>query len=691
MGRVIASEAKQSRAGTRILDRFVAALLAMTPVSSISINRLALAGAVAVLWLGTASAAIAQEVIHRFDSVIHVEKDGTLHVTETVRVRAEGREIKRGIYRDFPLTFVDAGGRRREVTFRLVEVKRDGRPEAYFTRRSGDGVRIYAGREDVFLPRGDYTYTFIYTTGRQLRWFDGGAELYWNVTGNEWSFPISLATVRVVLPGGARLEKFTAYTGPYGARGTNWRGEIGADGALSVETTRRLFPREGFTIVAALPPGAVDPPSATTQIWYGFLDNRGWILGGLGFLLVLGYYGFAWAAVGRDPKGGVIIPLFHPPDGVSPALANYIRNWGFSDQWRAFTAAALSLAVRGLLLFDDKSDTLTLKATGNTPKEGAGSLPPGERAILDWVHRQDGAATIERANATAVAKIGKEFRERIETENRDKFFRRNLAYFFGGVALTALAATGVLFFGGLRESDYAILFFIAFGGIWLGVFLVPLLRGLFRATTTGSLLRAAFVLIVAAAIIGFAGSAIVQNLGGLSGMLPTLLSTLGEYPLPFALVLSFATLNGLFLYLLRAPTDIGRKVMDQIEGLRLYLETAESARLNMNAPEITAERFEALLPYAVALDVEKPWSEAFAAALARAYPGEADPMQHYPARWHTGRSWSGSDFGRAVSSSVASATGAFASAVPASSSGSSGFSGGGGSGGGGGGGGGGGW
>lgn len=57
-------------------------------------------------------------------------------------------------------------------------------------------------------------------------------------------------------------------------------------------------------------------------------------------------------------------------------------------------------------------------------------------------------------------------------------------------------------------------------------------------------------------------------------------------------------------------------------GLRLYLETAESDRLNLNAPEITRERFEALLPYAVALDVEKPWSDAFAAALRRAHPGD---------------------------------------------------------------------
>jgi uncharacterized membrane protein len=134
--------------------------------------------------------------------------------------------------------------------------------------------------------------------------------------------------------------------------------------------------------------------------------------------------------------------------------------------------------------------------------------------------------------------------------------------------------------------------------------------------------------------------------------------------------------------------------MDQLDGFKLYLETAESDRLNLQAPELTTERFEALLPYAVALNVEKPWSEAFSAALSRAHPGDADPMSHYHPNWHSGSRWSSTDFSSAVATTVSSASSAFASAVPVSS-GSSGFSSGGGgggsSGGGGGGGGGGGW
>ena len=56
---------------------------------------LRLATLAAALVLATATQAA--EVIHRFDSVVEVARDGTLTVTETIRVRAEGNEIKRGI------------------------------------------------------------------------------------------------------------------------------------------------------------------------------------------------------------------------------------------------------------------------------------------------------------------------------------------------------------------------------------------------------------------------------------------------------------------------------------------------------------------------------------------------------------------------------------------------------------------
>ena len=366
----------------------------------------------------------AAEVIQSFDSDVRLAKNGEMIVTETVRVQAEGREIRHGIYRDFPLTFKDAGGTVREVDFSLLGVERDGKPETHSTTRQRGVIRIYAGSQDTIVSRGEHTYVFRYKTGRQVRWFDGKPELNWNVTGNFWRFPIFKATYQLHFAAGAGPVRWTAFTGRLGARGTDWRGSLGALGTLNVETTRPLAPGEGLTVVAEIPVEAIDAPDQNTLLWYQIFDNRQWIFGGIGLVLVLGYYLAAWNAVGRDPKGGAIIPLFQPPAGISPALANYIRDWGFArEKWRAFTAAALSLAVRGLLHFDDRGGSLTLKSTGKAPQ---GALPTGEDAIFTWVREQGGAATISSAHSYAVEKVGENFTKSIETENRNRFFRRNL-------------------------------------------------------------------------------------------------------------------------------------------------------------------------------------------------------------------------------------------------------------------------
>ena len=267
--------------------------------------------------------------------------------------------------------------------------------------------------------------------------------------------------------------RWTAFTGRLGARGIDWRGGTGTDGALTVVATRPLAPGEGLTVVAELPASAVDAPDPSTLLWYQLFDNRHWMIGGIGFLLVLIYYFAAWEAVGRDPKGGIVIPLFHPPPGISPALANYIRDWGFGrEKWRAFTAAALSLAVKGLVHFDQTGKALTLKATGKQPEGGFESLPAGERAIYSWVN-VGGSATIDKAHGTAVAKVGTAFTTSIESENRNRFFRRNLLYVGIGVAMTVAVVVGMIMFGGLQDSDISILVGIGFGGFVVGMFVVP--------------------------------------------------------------------------------------------------------------------------------------------------------------------------------------------------------------------------
>jgi uncharacterized membrane protein YgcG len=461
---------------------------------------------------------------------------------------------------------------------------------------------------------------------------------------------------------------------------------------LRVATTRPLAPRQGLSVVAEIPAGLVARPSGLMRLYYALLDYRRFIFGGLGAIGVLAYYLTAWNAVGRDPQKGTVIPLFHPPDGISPALAGYIRDWGWSGGWREFTAAAVSLAVKGLLVFDDSDGDLTLARTAATAAKGGDRLPPGERAVLSWVDGQGGTARIDKANGESVASIFKSFKASVEHENRHRFFRRNLGYVLIGAALTAITIVAVLVFGNLGEAEIGILIATAIVCGVIGMMVMPLLRVVMGGRNLRTIIAAGINL----AVVGFIGAIGFSLVAGSSASLPegfsrSVFDGLLQNSFPFVLIGGFAALNGLFFYLLRAPTAAGRVIMDQIEGLELYLRTAETERMNMiGAPDLTTETFERLLPFAIALEAEEPWSEAFAAVFARAHPGEAVTAAYHPA-WHGGRGWAGRDFGRSMSSAMSSAQSAFTSAMPAPKSSSSGFSGGGGSGGGGGGGGGGGW
>lgn len=125
------------------------------------------------LVLGLPVFALAQtsEKITSFHSDIEVFKDASIQVTETIKVISAGDQIRRGIYRDFPLAYKDSLGQRYLVEFELLAVTKDGIPETYRTERAGNGIRIYVGKEDVFLVPGKYTYALTYKVSKVLGFF----------------------------------------------------------------------------------------------------------------------------------------------------------------------------------------------------------------------------------------------------------------------------------------------------------------------------------------------------------------------------------------------------------------------------------------------------------------------------------------------------------------------------------------
>lgn len=626
----------------------------------------------------------ADERIQRFVSNIDVAKDGTLTVTETIKVRAEGNQIKRGIFRDIPLTAEGANGRVYQVGFELLSVLQDGRPATYFADRNNQGIRIYIGEESVFLQPGSYTYTIEYKTDRQIRFFEDHDEVYWNATGNEWAFPIDEAVARVVLPEGAVATKWTAYTGYFGDTGTAYEARADEGGREVIfKTTAGLPPYAGLSVVVAMPVGAVTPPNEADKLRFFLSDYAGELIGGAGLTLVLVYYLAAWWMVGRDPAKGVIFPRFKPPSDISPALAKYIVNRGFGDGgWVALSAACLNLAVKKRLKLDEDDGDVTLKLTrkGREDQIPGFGLPKGEAVLEAWLIGRGSPLTLNKSNGTSIKSLGTKFRRAIERESRNVFFRNNRAFLIPGAILSVVTIIALLIFGQLMPDQVGFMVVFIVFSVFASVFAVNFGKIVFRFVGMQSRMAVIFVTF-GLAMTGAAFGAYQVN-GGMES-LPVL-------PL---IAVALGALNILFFFLLGAPTAAGRRALDEIEGLKMYLSVAEKERLNMaEAPDMSTEHFEELLPYAVALGVEKPWAKSFEAWLATA-AGAAVAASYHPG-WYSGRHFDARRISDSVGSTASSMAGSFQSSLPVPKSSSSGFSGGssgGSSGGGGGGGGGGGW
>ena len=623
-----------------------------------------------VLELGLASlTAGAAEEILQYASAIRVSPDGSLSVSETIRVRAEGQQIRRGIYRDFPTDYRDRLGNRYRVDFSVESVARDGRPEPFHTERRSNGVRIYAGQGDVYLQPGEYTYRISYRTDRQLGFFASHDELYWNVTGNGWDFPIREVSAAVTLPPTVHAPDIAteAYTGYQGDRGTDYEAWTDSDGVARFRTTRPLAAGEGLTIVASFPKGHVHEPTEAERATRLVRDNPQALIALGGTLLLLAYYSVVWLRVGRDPQGGPIVPLYEPPPKLSPAAARFLTRMGYDSQ--AFAAALVNLAVNGYLRIEqDTAGGYSLHKTGGTPNVAA-----DEAAIASALFG-DGRAGIvlEQKNHATLAKALRAHQRALGRDYEKTYFFTNSSWLLPGILLGVVTTVATVL--ALPEGEQRGLagFMAAWLSFWsVGVFV--LVREVIRRWRSGGIAGALGMTLFALPFV--AGE--VFGLGVLLGA--------GSWWVGVSL-LGLVGTSLLFYQWLKAPTLAGRRLMDRVEGFGLYLGVAEGDELGFrHPPEKTPALFERFFPYALALGVELAWAEKFADVLGRAQAGGS-----YQPRWYLGGGGRAMDYSALAGTLGGGLAGAISSSSTAPGS-SSGSGGGGSSGGGGGGGGGGGW
>lgn len=537
----------------------------------------------------------AEERIQNYDVSAVLEKDGTLLVTENITVNAEHHQIKHGITRTYPVRQGIDANYVLKTTFDIDAITADGKPEDYTLTRGYfmDGIAI--GKANELVPTGKHTYTIVYRTKGHVRFLDDHDEIYLNAISLDNQFPVDKASFKLTLPDGEKPLMTNAFTGPEGSKEQDYQ----LTEPMTFQTTKVLPPQSGMTVVVGWRKGLITPPESTFSDWLN--EHRTLSLLGLMAGVCIYLLG-TWYFIYRKPKKP-IIPIFSPPERLSPGLVAWMKKKDFTPVM--LQADLMWLAVNGFAKMDlsEKECVKFFEEPVEETKENW--ITEACKAICKQFYSVDKVVLLgrdgrhpSRSLTNAWAALRKWYKEVTQplTENS---FLPGLIALVGGVygfyklldviyhpgytsnmsSLDTIAIPGIYLalaayltfsaISGRKGSEYR--------GIWKRIIL-PVLKWGFNA----------FLFLSGAWLLNFDWLIISVFFG--VGLIPVL-----------------------FLLQFSSPlTEEGRNIAEQIEGLRMYIMMAEKDRLAIiNAPEDTVEKYEELLPYAVALGCADAWQQRF--------------------------------------------------------------------------------
>ncbi|MCW5936529.1 MAG: DUF2207 domain-containing protein [Fimbriimonadaceae bacterium] len=494
-------------------------------------------------------------LIKSFDAEISIGKDSLLRVKETISV--EFQEPRRGIFRKIPFLYETNTPFRRQVALSDIQVKDEsGRPLTTLVTSDGAYLNIRIGDEDVTFPPGtNKTYVIAYTVTNAFNWFDKRkdwepqAELYWNVTGNDWDTEIQESSFKVSFPetDKARAKVLTGYTGSSAQNYLPSPGSSPADPEtftsiklsqteFSGQRKQPLIPGEGLTIVFSVPDTVVPHPDPLTLASWWIWPNSGFLIP----VLILAVMLPIWYAFGKDPKLGPVGVEFEPPDGLGPAECGALIDERVDN--RDVSAAIVSLAAKGCLTLSAEKRFLF----GTDPVINVVSKKPTQRltAFEDQLLAALGPEGSVVTRAKLVSDVGVKI-SRLKEKIFDDFVGRGYYH--------------------LRPDMAKLATFIG-GGVLL-VFLFIISRNILHGQVS-----------LASSVIGGALGA--------------------------GLVISFASI-------MPRRTQLGARARHRVAGFYEAMKGRRSYLEWVAEKEIAQARYEELLPYAVAFGLVDRWSDTF--------------------------------------------------------------------------------
>ena len=337
------------------------------------------------------------------------------------------------------------------------------------------------------------------------------------------------------------------------------------------------------------------------------------LLGAIVTIFLLFYYLFTWRRFGVDPEKPVAYPQFSPPDNLSPASVGMLKRGIYWSD--LITASIINLAVKGYVKIEEVS------------KEGFFGFFKDKTYII-----------------RKLKKASPDLPEEEQTFMEYMFDRagKNAVEFDGEYDKSIEKAVNK-FQKDLNKQWNPLLWKGFHAQFWI----LPILT-----------LIAYFFLFVVLF------NAYFSRANSLKYFILFMV---------FNIILFF-----IYQWLIRKPAKEKLRLKSLIQGFEMYLSAAEEKQIqHFNPPKLTPQQFEKMLPFAIALDVEKVWGKQFQQLL-----DQMSQETDYQPTWYNGSFSNAGKFSHSLNSSLSNSL-QHSSTKPSSSSGSGGggFSGGGGGGG----------
>jgi uncharacterized membrane protein YgcG len=438
------------------------------------------------------------------------------------------------------------------MTIDLQSVKDESGNEINVSQsRTADELGLRIGDPDVTFV-GKKTYVISYHATHAIDQRKDIDELYWNVTGNSWPFPIAYSEATVHMPPSAVSVQSSCYIGATGSTLVCGHSEKMSDTEIYFRADTALNPSEGFTAAVGAHKGVFVPYSAKDDVLASLSEWKG-VAVLFSMLMTLFVFLFVrWRKYGRDPKGtGVVVPQYDMPEHLSVLDMDVLRTQQLG--YTAITAHIVELAVAGCIRIEEIStsrlstilgakDFMLHKLKGTSPFKSAAS-----QKLLNLLFA-------EGKTKMQVSAAPSDFPQKLLTLMEDE--------------RTFMIENG--YYSNLPKTGKGMIFIIT--------------------------------------VLVFASFQILPSFVHGVGWFPTSQTVFAAV----VCIFGFPILSLVFQGLMPAKTVRGVEMKEYFDGLMLYITKAEKARLEFhNAPEKKPEHFDALLPAAMALGVTKIWAKEF--------------------------------------------------------------------------------